>query len=263
MPNTIAGQVPPAPEPLRPWFTGVRAFSPAGRPEETLVHLPAAATKVVLRMRADGRRDVLAVGPRVRASYHPGKQGVSCVELWLAPGAVRPLLGVAATELVGRAIALSALPGAAASRLAAALHRLEPRDPLPELTGTLPASLPAVDPARTALLRAGVDALSVHPDRAPARVREVAGELAVSERQLRNLFADGVGVSPKHYARIDRVRTIITRAPTTPWAQLAAATGYYDQSHMTTDFRALMGVPPRAYFTDRLPARSPCGARLG
>lgn len=32
---------------------------------------------------------------------------------------------------------------------------------------------------------------------------------------------------------------------------------------MTTDFRALMGVPPRAYFTDRLPARSSCGARLG
>ncbi|GAA1043370.1 helix-turn-helix domain-containing protein [Streptomyces murinus] len=121
--------------------------------------------------------------------------------------------------------------------------------------------LPAVDPARTALLRAGVDALSVDPDRAPARVHEVAGELAVSERQLRHLFAHGVGVSPKHYARIDRVRTLITRAPTTPWSQLAA--GYYDQSHMTADFRALMGVPPRAYFTDRLPARSPCGARLG
>ncbi|WP_372504382.1 helix-turn-helix domain-containing protein [Streptomyces murinus] len=122
---------------------------------------------------------------------------------------------------------------------------------------------PAVDPARTALLRAGVDALSVHPDRAPARVREVVGELAVNERQSRNLFADGVGVSPKHYARIDRVRTLITRARTTSWSQLAAATGYYDQSHMTADFRALMGVPPRAYFTDRLPARSPCGARLG
>ncbi|MFY4717154.1 helix-turn-helix domain-containing protein [Streptomyces sp. LaBMicrA B280] len=263
MPNAIAGQAPPAPESLRPWFAGVRGFFAAGRPEETFVHLPAAATKVVLRVRADGRRDVLAVGPRVRASYHASKQGLSCVELWLAPGAVRPLLGVAATELVGRAIPLPALPGAAAPRLAAALHRLDPRDPLPELIETLPTSLPAVDPARTALLRAGVDALSVHPDRTPARVREVAGELAVSERKLRNLFADGVGVSPKHYARIDRVRTIVTRATTTPWSQLAAATGYYDQSHMTTDFRTLMGVPPRSYFTDRLPARSPCGARLG
>ncbi|MFC4114521.1 AraC family transcriptional regulator [Nonomuraea zeae] len=43
-----------------------------------------------------------------------------------------------------------------------------------------------------------------------------------------------------------------------PWGQLAAATGYYDQSHMTAEFRTLMGVTPAAYFAGRLPALQAC-----
>ncbi|MEV6837014.1 helix-turn-helix domain-containing protein [Streptomyces sp. NPDC051133] len=261
MPTATAERGPTTPEVLRPWITGVRTLSPAGPAEETFVRLPAAETRVVLRVSADGRRDVLAVGPRVRASYHPGKADLSCVELRLAPGTARPLLGVPASALVGRAVPLEELPGGTPRRLAAALRPLDPREASAQLAEALPALLSAAaDPARTALLRAGVDALSVRLDRKPAQVRQVARELAVSERQLRNLFAEGVGVSPKHYARIDRVRTVVTRAPSAPWSDLAAATGYYDQAHLTTDFRSLMGVPPRAYFTGRLPAATPCRA---
>ncbi|MFI1072745.1 helix-turn-helix domain-containing protein [Streptomyces puniciscabiei] len=259
MPNTTAWQSRSTPEVLRPWLAGVRTVSFAEPPEEAFVHLPDAVTKVVLRVTADGRRDVLAVGPRVRASYHEGKTSISCLELRLAPGTARPLLGVAAAGLVGRVVPLHELPGPAALRLAREVRRLEPREALPRVAEVLPGLLSdAVDPARTALLRAGVAALSVRPDRAPAQVRDVARELAVSERQLRNLFADGVGVSPKHYARIDRVRTVATRAGSARWSDLAAATGYFDQSHMTSDFRALMGVPPGSYFTGRLPAVTPC-----
>ncbi|OLZ67532.1 transcriptional regulator [Streptomyces sp. IMTB 2501] len=261
MPNAIAEQTLTTPEALRPWIAGVRTLSVsrAEPADEPFVRLPAAVTKVLLRVGADGRRDVLASGPRVRASYHDGKAHVHCVELRLSPGMTRPLLGVRAAELVGRVVPLEELPGAMPRRLAAGLRRLRPEEAVPYLVETLPDLLATnVDPARTALLRAGVDALSVRPDRAPAQVREVARELAVSERQLRNLFAEGVGVSPKHYARIDRVRTLVTRAGHAPWSQLAASTGYFDQSHMTSDFRALMGVPPRSYFTGRLPARTPC-----
>ncbi|MEU4928530.1 helix-turn-helix domain-containing protein [Streptomyces yokosukanensis] len=261
MPNAIAEQALTTPEALRPWIAGVRTLSvsAAEQADRPFVRLPAAVTKVVLRVGADGRRDVFVSGPRVRASYHEGKAHLHCVELGLAPGTIRPLLGVPAAELVGRVVPLEDLPGALPRRLAAGLRRLDPREAVPRLAETLPELLSAaVDPARTTLLRAGVDALSVRPDRAPAQVREVARELSVSERQLRNLFSDGVGVSPKHYARIDRVRTVVTRAGHAPWSQLAAATGYFDQSHMTSDFRALMGVPPRSYVTGRLPALTPC-----
>jgi transcriptional regulator GlxA family with amidase domain len=118
----------------------------------------------------------------------------------------------------------------------------------------------AADRARIELVRAGVEAMSVRSGHVPGTVGDVARDLAVSERQLRNLFAEGVGLSPKHYARIDRVRTVLDHATTRSWAELAAATGYYDQSHMTSDFRTLMGVPPRSYFTGRLPEATPCQA---
>ncbi|MEU9154165.1 helix-turn-helix domain-containing protein [Streptomyces sp. NPDC048417] len=258
---TNAQSLPAPPEGLRPWVAEVRTMSFAEPPEGTFVQLPDAVTKVVLRVTGDGRRDVLAVGPRVRATYHEGKSHIECVELRLAPGTARPLLGVPAAGLVGRVVPLDALPGGAARRFAREVRWLDPREALPRITEVLPGMLSEqTDPARTALLRAGVEALSVRLNRAPAQVRDVARELAVSERQLRNLFTDGIGVSPKHYARIDRVRTLAARAGSAGWSELAAATGYFDQSHMTTDFRALMGVPPRSYLTGRLPALSPCQA---
>ncbi|GAA3111626.1 AraC family transcriptional regulator [Streptomyces echinatus] len=261
MPKPIAEQTLHTPEGLRPWIAGVRTAAYADPPEEALVRLPDAVTRVVLRVTADGHRDVLAVGPRVRASYHLGKAESTCVELGLLPGTVRPLLGVPAAELVGRVVPLHELPGPTPRRLAEELRWLDPREAVPRLEQSLPGLLStAVDPGRAALLRAGVAALSVRTDRTPAQVREVARELAVSERQLRYLFAEGVGVSPKQYARIDRVRAVVTGAPDTPWSELAASTGYFDQAHMTSDFRSLMGVPPRSYFSGRLPAVTPCRA---
>ncbi|WP_225825277.1 helix-turn-helix domain-containing protein [Streptomyces naphthomycinicus] len=261
MPQPIAEQDLATPEVLRPWIAGVRTASYADPPQEALVRLPDAVTRVVLRVAADGHRDVLAVGPRVRASYHRGKPDLTCVEVRLSPGTVRPLLGVPATELVGRVVPLHALPGRTPQRLADALRWLDPVEAVPHLARSLPGLLSAsADPARAELLRAAVAALSVRTDRAPVQVRDAAREIAVSERQLRNLFAEGVGVSPKQYARIDRVRAVVTGAPTTPWSRLAAATGYFDQAHMSSDFRSLMGVAPRSYFTGRLPAVTPCRA---
>ncbi|MCX4814837.1 helix-turn-helix domain-containing protein [Streptomyces sp. NBC_01239] len=261
MTNALSERVVDLPDELRPWITRVGVLRLDTVPKEPFVHLPDADTKVVVRVEGDGRRSVLVVGPRVRATYHAGKPIVSCVEVRLAPGTTLPLLGVPAVDLVGRAAFLGDLPGKVPRQLAAELLGL---DPDPESTTTrlaeiLPARLSAVaDPSRTELVRAGVDAMSIRTGRLPGPVPDVARELAVSERQLRNLFAEGVGLSPKHYARINRVRAVLAHATELSWAQLAAVTGYYDQSHMTSDFRALMGVPPRSYFTGRLPEAMPC-----
>ena len=253
----------PLPEPLRPWFTGAGFTSVDGELREPFTHVPDAATKLVVRVEESGRRDVLVIGPRTRASYHASKRLASCVQLRLGPGATRPLTGVPAVELVGRVEPLRDLPGPAARLLADGLLPLEPEQVIPHLADALPGQLAPADRSRTELLRAAVAAMSTDADHLATGVRELADLLAVSERQLRNLFAEGVGVSPKHYARIARVRHLLSharRTPDTPWAQLAAATGYYDQSHMASDFRTLMGVPPTSFFTGRLPAARPCQA---
>ncbi|MGI5372742.1 helix-turn-helix domain-containing protein [Streptomyces sp. CA-251387] len=261
MTNTMSRQVLRTPEALRPWVTGIGPVPVGAEPAEPYVHLPDATTKLIFRLGEDGRRSTLVVGPRTRASYHRGKRFVSCLEMRLAPGGTRPLLGVPAVELAGRAVPLGDLPGGTAGRLAAELGRLDPEEAVAHLADVLPERLAsAADRSRTELVRAGVDAMSVRTGRLPRPVGDVARELAVSERQLRNLFAEGVGLSPKHYARIDRVRTVLSHAVTYPWAELAVATGYYDQSHMTSDFRTLMGVPPRSFFTGRLPDPQPCRA---
>ncbi|WP_425245021.1 helix-turn-helix domain-containing protein [Streptomyces sp. NEAU-NA10] len=259
MTNALAEQSLPVPETARPWITDMASVRVTGPLRDAFTHVPDTATQVVLRVEDDGRRDTLVVGPRTRASYHADadRRVVSCVQLRLGPGAARPLLGVPAMDLVGRVLPLRELPSATARQLARDLVDLEQDELATHLAATLPS--PAA-PSRDRLLRAAVAALSTHRDRTSAPVKEVARELAVSERQLRNLFAEGVGVSPKHYARIHRVRHVLAHATTAPWAELAAATGYYDQSHMTADFRTLMGVPPGAFFTGRLPDAQPCQA---
>ncbi|WP_329348796.1 hypothetical protein [Streptomyces sp. NBC_01261] len=87
----------------------------------------------VVRVEGNGRRNVLVVGPRVRATYHAGKPLVSCVEVRLAPGTTLPLLGVPAVDLVGRAMNLGDLPDRKARQLADDLRWLDPDpDPDPE-----------------------------------------------------------------------------------------------------------------------------------
>ncbi len=261
MTDAVSRQILTTPEVLRPWVADIGSVSVAAEPAEPYIHLPDATTKVVFRVGEDGRRSTLVIGPRTRASYHRGKRFASCLELRLTPGTARPLLGVPAVELVGRMVPLDELPAATARRLARELRDVAPEQVVRHLARALPDRLSAAaDRSRTDLLRAGADALSMRTGRLPGHVRDVARDLSVSERQLRNLFAEGVGLSPKHYARIHRVHAVLAQADDVPWAQLAAATGYYDQSHMTTDFRTLMGVPPRSFFSGRLPEAQPCRA---
>lgn len=94
------------------------------------------------------------------------------------------------------------------------------------------------------------------------RVRDLAEEAGLSERQMRNLFQRWVGVSPKQYARISRFQTVLRAladtgasdpaltAPALPspdWAALAAECGYTDQSHLSHEFMAFAGMTPGAY----------------
>ncbi|MFD1052021.1 helix-turn-helix domain-containing protein, partial [Kibdelosporangium lantanae] len=85
------------------------------------------------------------------------------------------------------------------------------------------------------------------------RVGDMARKLNVSERHLRNLFNDTVGLSPKQVARVTRVRTVLARADRQKGARLAVDSGYYDQSHMAAEFRDTMGLPLGAYIAGKRP----------
>ncbi|MEV0334757.1 helix-turn-helix domain-containing protein [Nocardia sp. NPDC050717] len=246
----------PAPPALRPWLTELTSARVDEGRDLPFAQPPVATTTVVLRTDHAGRREALIVGAQTKAVYSRAEQPAGCVRLRLAPGVTRQLLGVAAGDLTDRAVRLAELPGPLAA-LADDLTDLPTDEALTYLEDVLPnrVSETGTDRAHRIVLREAISVLTA--DTAPA-VPDLAARLAVSERHLRTVFTTGIGVSPKHFARIDRVRRVLAHAGTTPWSHLAATTGFYDQSHLTADFRTLMGVPPAAYLRGRLPAPSRC-----
>jgi AraC-like DNA-binding protein len=247
---------------LRPWIAEVSVLT-GGDDQQPLVHLPDAATALVFRITADHRSDLIVLGPRTHASYHTGKLLPFCIRLRINPGRARPLLGLSVSELVDRVVPLGALWGEPGHRLARELVDLG-RDPglvLKHLETRLLDRLigqAASDLSRSDLLHSAIQAMSARGKSQPDRLRAIAGQLSISERHLRNLFASEVGLSPKRFVRIGRVRGVLASAGRRQWAQVASDTGYYDQAHMITEFRAMMGVPPGAFVAGRLPAVDPC-----
>lgn len=90
-----------------------------------------------------------------------------------------------------------------------------------------------------------------------ARVGRIAHEVGWSDRHLAHRFRATVGLSPKETARVmrfDRARRRLQRqaaeGDVAPLADLAAATGYYDQAHLAREFRELAGCPPSRWLAE-------------
>ena len=70
-----------------------------------------------------------------------------------------------------------------------------------------------------------------------------------SKTRLSSVFADEVGVSPKQYARVMRFSRALklVHQEDSALADIAAAAGYYDQSHLNAEFRELSGLTPTEF----------------
>jgi AraC-like DNA-binding protein len=257
------------PDALRSWISGISvATIGVEHDRQTVIDEPDTATTLAFRMNGRGRGDLVVLGPRTHALYHLGEPGPSCVTLRIRRGRAGLLLGRSASDFVDRVIPLADIWGDAGDRLARVLDdhgsdrdRLVAQPVLDRLEGALlsrPSAGRDGDPSRADLVHTATRVLSADADLGPEPVRAAARRLNVSERQLRNLFANALGVSPKHFARIDRVRTVLARARHEDLARLATEAGYYDQSHMTAEFRHVMGVTPGAFLAGRLPAAARC-----
>jgi AraC-like DNA-binding protein len=110
-------------------------------------------------------------------------------------------------------------------------------------------SMPAVRAARAAMR------LLQHP---AVAIDELAREAMVSRRQLERDFAHWVGTSPRHLAQVARLQTVSRHARSgAGLADVAAASGYADQAHMTRAVRQLTGLTPRHFVQS---ARAPWAA---
>ena len=98
-----------------------------------------------------------------------------------------------------------------------------------------------------------------HPDRrvqyavdaicaaSPPSVDALARDMGWSRQHLARTIRANVGIGPKQLARTARMHravALLQRQPCPELADVAAATGYFDQAHMANDFRELVGAPP-------------------
>ena len=95
-------------------------------------------------------------------------------------------------------------------------------------------------------VRWAVDRIAATHGRMP--IQDLATQTGFTRKHLGTLFQQQVGVSPKALARIHRFRgamALLNRADgQVPWAELAEACGYYDQSHLINEFRRFTGFSP-------------------
>ena len=176
-------------------------------------------------------------------------------------GTHEAVLGVPACELIGRIVPLEDLWGREATR------RL--LDQLGDARTTADAAM-VLESAVERRLAASDHRLQRHAHAPPlalaaaerltrGHVGVVALDLGVSERHLRRVFGEALGVSPKAYARLSRFRRALSAARKSDpvnWASIAAEAGYYDQAHLISEFRAVAGVTPSALLAELSAARS-------
>ena len=77
----------------------------------------------------------------------------------------------------------------------------------------------------------------------------------MSERNFRRRFVDFVGMSPKQYAGIIRIKSFSKRYESTKdnFNNILYDLGYNDQAHFNKDFRKIVGSSPGLYFNDMHP----------
>ncbi|MFF1614359.1 helix-turn-helix domain-containing protein [Amycolatopsis sp. NPDC058278] len=80
-------------------------------------------------------------------------------------------------------------------------------------------------------------------------ISALAAEVGWSGRHLESRFRQQLGLPPKRLARILRLQNVLhlLTAGNRPLAQVAVDSGYYDQAHLGTDFKALTSCTPAEF----------------
>jgi AraC-like DNA-binding protein len=169
------------------------------------------------------------------------------LQVSLAPPAAHALLGTSLDELARRTEPLDAVLAGAdllVERLASLPGWDERLDLLEEwLARRLAGWRPADDGVAYAWARLAETGGRL-------RTGALADELGWSRGRLAARFRERVGVAPKTAARLlrfERAAALLEREPPPAWVEVALACGYYDQSHLVNEFRAITGSTPSAW----------------
>lgn len=220
--------------------------------------LPTGATHVAVRFSgppilvfdhvADQRGHLLeyaSVGG-ARARYHVRDVSLpsGSIGAMLRPGACEVLLGVPEAALAGHHTALSDV--VCANEVDDLLERLHRRHPLAvqlalfedwlirRAMGRRPAVHQALEPV-----------IGAHAVRF-TRVGDIVKASGLSHRHCIAVFRHCTGLAPSEWLQLQRFEQALEFAadPAGAWADIAAASGFSDQAHLTHAFRNITGLTP-------------------
>ena len=169
-----------------------------------------------LRVLPDACMDIIngnVVGSLTTVIVADLKAGDESFGVRLRPGAFTALYGVPADELTDCDVPLRELVRNAPPLRAAAADANRP-DPV-------------------------ADAAMYQPN-----LKTLSRDSGYSERHLRRRVLAATGHSPRKLARIARMKALLAAGRGESWARSAAEFGYYDESHMINDIKALADATP-------------------
>lgn len=173
----------------------------------------------------------------------------------LRPGAAAAILGMPAAEIEGQSISLDDLwAGGAAEMLGKISEAPDDAARIAMLQQILVTRLQRLDRDDAMARRQAMGAarlMAASAGRLP--LRDVAEAIGVGERRLQQIFRLQVGLSPRAWGRVARLHACLRALrlhPAPRWSELAADTGFYDQSHLINEFQSLCGLSP-VLFLDR------------
>ena len=249
--------------PLRPFVASYVCFDmagwPPGRhrglPDGTLTLVVSVGTPLIVQRagHADLRAAASIAGLRSGpvGIVHDGTQ--RGVQIELTPRGTRALLGLPAAALAHGVWTLEEVAGGRAHELTDRLCGAHGRAERARVVETVLAGW-AVDAGYPAAVDAFWRRLTGCAGCVP--VTSIADEMGVSRRHLSQLVRAELGLAPKTAARILRfgkARRCLRAGRTASLAETAVMCGYFDQAHLTNDWKQLAGCTPGEWMSQELP----------
>jgi AraC-like DNA-binding protein len=188
-------------------------------------------------------------GPAIRPVGIDTAEQQRTIGVSFRPGGTVPFFAAPAEAVTDPVVDLADLWGRPGSELRDRL--LEERSPAAMLRSIECALLArAVNPLRAERgIEAAVSALG-----RGLSVRAAVEHVGTTSSTLSRAFRRAIGLPPKSFARVLRLQRVLEAAvrprdlaAEADWSGLAATHGYFDQSHLINEFRALIGTTPTAY----------------
>ena len=198
-------------------------------------------------------RAAWAVGQREQPLYVQ-KETRDCdvVAVRLHPWMVERVLGAPAIELRESLVDLDVMWGSAVDEVRNELHAA--RDPSARLA-IVERAVAAQARRRTSRDGGVAEALCRDAERdGRVTIGQLAARHGLTHRRVIEVFDRAVGLKPKGFQRVRRLRRVfhlVSESPRPTWTAIAHRCGYFDQAHLINDFRLLTGISPREYEATR------------